>query len=104
MTDWPRWEVSPLTPIMVVERLPDEQVRNVGHFPIPNGGLLRSHDGELAIARARLAQSAPYLAQALEAACHALRSYLYDNASPDLADQIATAGEAVLAAAKGELG
>lgn len=40
------------------------------------------------------------LAKALEAAVHALRSYQFDNSSPELAASVADHGEKVLAAVR----
>ncbi|WP_420142290.1 hypothetical protein [Sphingomonas sp.] len=104
MSDWPRWEVSALSPLVGVERVAPDLVRNIAIFPIAEAAALKSAAGEAARARTRLAMSAPYLAAALEAACVALRGFEDGTATPDLADTIASAGEQVLAAARGELG
>jgi hypothetical protein len=101
MTDAPDWEwhVSSLTPILVVEARSADEVINIANFRIPGESLLRSPEGELAIARAQLGASAPQLARVLVAAFHALRSYQYGNGSPELAEEVADASQAALLAA-----
>ncbi len=52
-------------------------------------------------ANALLIVTAPEMMEKLEAAVQALRSYQYGNASTELAESVADAGQAVLAKAKG---
>jgi hypothetical protein len=59
-----------------------------------------SPDNERA-ANARLIAAAPLLLERCRAAALALRSYQYGNASPELAEEIASACEAAVAAAEG---
>jgi len=54
-----------------------------------------------AVAGATLIAAAPELLKALTAASHALKSYAYDNASPDLATNIAAVADAAIAKAEG---
>jgi hypothetical protein len=52
-------------------------------------------------ANARLIAQAPELLKLLIAATHGLRSYIYGNASPDLAAEIVAAADAVVNRASG---
>lgn len=59
-----RWEVSSLSPITLVERVSDDEVRNIAQFRIAGDGLLRSPEGQEAILYARFAAMAPRLLDA----------------------------------------
>lgn len=55
------WEVSILTPVLVVKPLGGEMVRNLAHVPIPGNEPLKSPAGTKAIADARLIAASPNL-------------------------------------------
>lgn len=60
------WEVSILTPTLVVSRVDDDLVRNLAHVTIADGQPLRSPEGERAKANARLIAAAPALLEACQ--------------------------------------
>ena len=62
------------------------------------GGIMRSATAEMMAAHpdARLIKYAPEMLKNLRAAMQALRSYQYGNASPELAQEIADAAEALI--------
>ncbi len=63
-------------------------------------------DGDIAkgtgLANARLMAAAPELLELLITASHALKSYMFGNASPELAAEVAYAADVVIAKATGQ--
>ncbi len=91
---------------MTHKRVVERGVRMREHFAVapaagPTLAFLPEGRADIQAANARLIAAAPDMLKLLHAAYHALESYRYGNASPDLAASVAVAIHDVIAKAEG---